>query len=221
VVAILYTGPGAPSVAEGDTVTLTAVALDREGNPLADVPVIWRVLEPDTVEVGFTLDSTTGLVTGLFAGTGRVQADADGLRTNLITVTVRAVADSIAAVQDTITFPGSDGESPALGATVYDLPPSGTATPLAGVSVWFALVSPAPGTPEAATLALAAQGQAPGSDPHTALVTTLASGIAFATLRRVGLGQPDTAVVEAVALTASGGIIPGVPARFTVVIVNN
>jgi hypothetical protein len=221
VVAILYTGPGAPSVAEGDTVTLTAVALDRDGNTLTDVPVIWRVLEPDTVEVAFALDSMTGLVTGLFAGAGRVQGDADGLRTNTITVTVRAVPDSIAAVEDTVTLPAADSESPTLGATVYDVSPTGTASPLAGVPVRFALVSPAPGTPEAATLALAPVGQAPGTDPHTALATTVSSGIAFATLRRVGAGQPDTAVVEAVALTAAGGIIPGVPARFTVVIGNN
>lgn len=220
-VAILYTGPGAPSVAEGDTVTLTAVALDRDGNTLTDVPVIWRVLEPDTVEVPFTLDSMTGLVTGLFAGAGRVQGDADGLRTNTITVTVRGVGDSIAAVDDTVTFPGADTESPNLGATVYDVSPTGTATPLAGAPVRFALVSPAPGTPEAATLALAPAGQAPGTDPHTALATTASSGSAFATLRRVGAGQPDTAVIEAVALTAAGDIIPGVPARFTVVIVNN
>jgi hypothetical protein len=202
-------------------VTLTAVALDRDGNTLTDVPVIWRVLEPDTVEVAFALDSMTGLVTGLFAGAGRVQGDADGLRTNTITVTVRAVPDSIAAVEDTVTLPAADSESPTLGATVYDVSPTGTASPLAGVPVRFALVSPAPGTPEAATLALAPVGQAPGTDPHTALATTVSSGIAFATLRRVGAGQPDTAVVEAVALTAAGGIIPGVPARFTVVIGNN
>ena len=221
VVAILYTGPDAPSVAEGDTMTLTAVALDKNGDPLPEHPVIWRVLEPDTVQVGFTLDSVTGLVTALFAGKGRVQGDADGLRTSPITVTVRAVADSIAALQDTVTFPATDTESPTLGATVYDVSPSGVATALAAAPVRFALVSPVPGTPEAATLALAAPGQDPGSDPHTALVTTVANGTAFATLRRVGVGQPDTAVVEAVALTAAGGIIPGVPARFTVLIVNN
>jgi len=221
VVAILYTGPAAPAVFEDDTLRLTAVALDRNGNPLPDVTVIWRVLEPDTVPVGLTLDSMTGLVTGLFAGAWRVQGDADGLRTSLLAVTVRAVADSIAAVQEEITFPATDTESPTLSATVYDIPPTGTPTPVAATGVRFALVSPAPGTAEAATLALAAPGQAPGDDPHTATVTTNVSGLAFATLRRVGLGQPDTAIVEAVALAPAGGIIPGVPARFTVLIVNN
>lgn len=221
VISILYTGPAAPAVLEGDTLTLSAVALDRAGDPLPDVTVIWRVLEPDTVMVGLTLDSLTGLVTGLFAGKWRVQGDADGLRTSLITVTVRAVADSIAAVQDTVTLLANATDSPSLSATVYDIAPTGTATTIANAPVQFTLVSPAPGTAEAATLALAPPGQEPGSDPHTALDSTGTSGLAFATLRRVGPGQPDTAVVEAVALTAAGGIIPGTPARFVVLIVNN
>lgn len=206
---------------EGDTLTLSAVALDRSGNPLPDVPVIWRVLEPDTVVVGLTLDSTTGLVTGLFAGKWRVQGDADGLRTNLIPVTVRPVPDSIAALQDTVTLPGGNADSPALSATVYDVSPTGAVTTVSDAPVRFTLVRPAPGSAEAATLALAPPGQEPGSDPHTALDSTGTNGLALATLRRVGAGQPDTAVVEAVALTAAGGIIPGTPARFTVLIVNN
>jgi hypothetical protein len=221
VISLLYTGPAAPSVLEGDTVTLTAVALDRAGDPLPDVPVIWRVLEPDTAPVGLTLDSTTGLVTGVFAGRWRVQGDADGLRTNLIQVTVNPVADSIAALQDTVTLPAGDADTPSLTATVYDLPPSGVPTTVAGAPVRFTLVSPAPGTPEAATLALAPPGGEPGSDPHTVVDTTTSGGLAFATLRRVGSGQPGTAVVEAVALAPAGGIIPGTPARFTVLIVNN
>jgi hypothetical protein len=208
-------------VLEGDTVTLSAVALDRSGDPLPDVTVIWRVLEPSTVAVGLTLDSTTGLVTGVFAGRWRVQGDADGLRTSLITVTVLPVADSIAALQDTIAFPAGSTESPTLGATVYDVSPTGVVTTVGSAPVRFALVQPAPGTPEAATLALAPPGEEPGSDPHTVVDSTGANGLAFATLRRVGTGQPETAVVEAVALTAAGGIIPGTPARFTVLIGNN
>jgi len=202
-------------------VTLTAVPLDRSGEPVADVTVVWRVLEPDTVPVGLTLDSVTGLVTGIFAGRWRVQGDAEGLRTSLIAVTVRPVADSIAALQDTVTFAATDTQSPSLAATVYDIAPTGTVTAVANAPVRFTLVRPAPGTAEAATLALAAAGQEPGADPSTALDSTSVNGLAFAVLRRVGPGQPDTAVVEAVALTAQGGIIPGTPARFTILIVNN
>ena len=221
VIAILYTGPAAPSLLEGDTLTLTAVPLDRSGDTVIDVPVIWRILEPDTGQVGLTLDSLTGLVTGVFAGKWRVQADADGLRTNVLTVTVRPVADSIAALQDTVTFPATDTESPGLGATLFDIGPTGTVTVVPNGPVRFTLVTPAPGSPEAATLTLAAAGQEPGVDPHVAVDTTSSNGLAFAVLHRVGLGQPDTAVVEAVALDSQGGIIPGSPARFTVLIVNN
>ncbi|MDH4043858.1 MAG: hypothetical protein OEY20_16365 [Gemmatimonadota bacterium] len=222
VVAIQYTGPLTPRVAEGDTLTLTAVALDANGNQLPEVPILWRVLEPETVQVGFTLDSLTGLVTGLYAGAGRVRADADGIRTGLLTVTVTAVADSIAALEPAEdTIPASDSESPALGATVYDVPPSGTPKPLAGVSVRFAIVQPAPGTAEAATLAIGAPGQAPDVDPLVVTVVTGTSGIAFATVRRVGQLQPDTAIVEAVALSAAGEVIPGPPARFTIIVLSN
>jgi len=221
VIAILYTGPAAPSVLEGDTLTLTAVPLDRSGDPVAGVTVIWRILEPDTGQVGLTLDSTTGLVTGTFAGRWRVQGDADGLRTNVLTVTVRPVADSIAALEDTVTFPFTDTDSPNLGVTLFDIGPAGTPTVVANAPVRFTLVTPAPGTPASATLALAAAGEEPGSDPHVAFDSTGSNGLAFAFLRRVGTGQPDTAVVEAVALDPRGAIIPGSPARFTVLIVNN
>jgi len=61
VVSILYTGPLAPVVEEGDTVTLTAVALDASGDSLPDIPVIWRRLALDTAKVTFTVDSLTGL----------------------------------------------------------------------------------------------------------------------------------------------------------------
>jgi hypothetical protein len=222
VVAIKYTGPTAPSLAEGDTLTLTAVALDANGAELPEVPVIWRVLEPDTVQVGFTLDSLTGLVTGLYAGTGRVRADADGLRTSLITVRVTAVADSIAALEPAEdTLPASGVESPTLGATVYDVPPIGAPKPLAGVSVRFAIVQPVAGSPEASTLAIGAPGQPPELDPLVVTVVTGTSGNAFATVRRIGQLQPDTAIVEAVALSATGDVIPGPPARFTIIILSN
>lgn len=222
VVAIKYTGPLAPTLAEGDTLTLTAVALDASGNELPEVPVIWRVLEPDTVQVGFALDSMTGMVTGLYAGTGRVRGNAAGLPTNLITVKVTAVADSIAALEPSEdTLPATDTESPAFGATVYDVPPTGPPAPVAGTPVRFTIVQPAAGTAAAATLAIGAPGQPPEDDPLVVTVATSSGGSAFATVRRVGQGQPDTAIVEAVALTAAGAVIPGLPARFTIIILSN
>jgi hypothetical protein len=55
----------------GETVRITARALDASGNPV-DVPIIW--LSADTT---VSVDET-GLVTGRFAGRGRVQARIGG-----------------------------------------------------------------------------------------------------------------------------------------------
>jgi hypothetical protein len=217
VVGILYTGPGSPRVEEQDTLTLTAVALDIRGEVLPDVPVVWRILEPDTGTRAFTLDSLTGLVTGILAGTGRVQGLADGLRTNTITVTVLAVPDSIAGVEPTtVTVPPETIESPSLVAVVYDVRPGGQAVPLSGWPVRFTIVEPAAGTPEASQVAIGLPGQLAGTDPLTVTATSIGGGLALATVRRVGDVQPDSAVVEAVALTTAGGVIPGPPARFVV-----
>jgi hypothetical protein len=217
VVGILYTGPGSPRVEEQDTLTLTAVALDLHGEVLPDVPVVWRILEPDTGTRAFTLDSLTGLVTGILAGTGRVQGIADGLRTNTITVTVLAVPDSIAGVEPTtVTVAPEVIESPSLVAVVYDVRPGGQATPLSGWPVRFTIVEPAAGTPEASQVAIGLPGQPAGTDPLTATATSIGGGLALATVRRVGDVQPDSAIVEAVALTTAGGVIPGTPARFVV-----
>jgi hypothetical protein len=221
-VSIVYTGPLRPTIEEGDTVTLTAVALDASGNPLPDVTVIWRRLALDTATVVFTVDSLTGLVTGVAQGTGNAQGDADGLRTGLVPITVHALADSIQAVPpDTVTVTFADAESPPLVAEVLYQTPTGDLLPLGGAMVRFALVSPAPGTPEASDVAIAASGQDPGTDPWTAVVTSGANGLAVVTARRVGPAPPDTAIVEAVALNSKGDVLPGVPARFVVLFSSN
>ncbi len=86
-IAIEFLGPAAPTVAVGDTVRLTAQALDRGGQPVPEAPVRWYVLEPEPFSA-FTIDSLTGLVTGAAPGTGRAQARVETLRTDPITVTV-------------------------------------------------------------------------------------------------------------------------------------
>ena len=222
VVGILYTGPGAPRVEEQDTLTLTAVALGIDGEVLPDVPVIWRILEPDTAAPAFTLDSLTGLVTGILAGTGRVQGIADGLRTNTITVTILAVPDSIAGVEPTtVTVAGDASESPSLVAAVYDVSPTGQATAVSGRPVRFTIVEPAAGTPEASQVAIGLPGQPAGTDSLSVVATSISGGLALATVRRSGNLQPDSAIVVAVALTSAGGVIPGTPAQFVVRFINN
>lgn len=68
-VAFLEIRPPASTTIEiGDSLQFTARALDKAGLPL-DVAIRWRT--PDTT---IAVVETTGVVTGLLAGTGRVQA---------------------------------------------------------------------------------------------------------------------------------------------------
>lgn len=83
VVILEVTTPPSLTLLEGDSITLTARALDRQGEQVA-VGVTWTT--PDTtVSV-----SETGVVTALAAsGTGRVQASVGTLRSNILTFTLQ------------------------------------------------------------------------------------------------------------------------------------
>ena len=133
-----------------------------------------------------------------------------------------AAPDSIAGIEPTTdTVDAGVEESASLVAAVYDIAPSGDVTPLRGRAVRYAVVSPAAGTPEAAQLAIGVSGQPIGEDPLIALATTSTTGFAYVTARRIGPIQPDSAIIEAVALLSDSTPIPGPPARFVVVFVPN
>jgi DNA-binding transcriptional regulator LsrR (DeoR family) len=77
--------PSVTTIAVGETLQLTAGALDKNGNPVA-VPITWRTADA-------TLSVTdAGLVTGLAPGAGQVQAIAGTLSSAAITLTVTAPA---------------------------------------------------------------------------------------------------------------------------------
>src|ERR1051325_10700525 len=71
-----------PSVEQGDTVRLTARALNAFGDPVAEAPVTWAVVDTGTARY-FQLDPS-GLVHGLSLGSGKVQASTDNLRSDPI-----------------------------------------------------------------------------------------------------------------------------------------
>ena len=77
----------APRVAVGDTLRLSARPLNGAGAVVSGAAVTWA---PVDTGLGFTLESTTGLVTGIKAGAWRVQAMVENLRSDPITVTVIA-----------------------------------------------------------------------------------------------------------------------------------
>ena len=226
VVAIEYTGPASITLEEGDTVRFLAVALGLDGQPLPDVVVVWYPLAADPDTIGFTLDSTTGLLTATGpGGPWPVQGRVEELRVNPpITVTVRAAPDSIAAVEparDTVEV-GADA-SVALTAMVFDVTTDPTQpVGLAGVRIVFQLADPVAGAPAAAGVALARPGSAPATDPHA--VETMSGGGgggSFVATRVAGQMPPDSIVVEARAFTALGDTVRGSPARFVVVFLSN
>lgn len=149
VIAIEYAGPSSLRIEEGDTVRLEALALDLRGQPLPDVQVVWTVIELDTVQVGFTLDSLTGLITATApGGPWRVQGRVEELRTDPpIRVTVTPSPDSMAVVEPSrIVVDSGVSQSAGLVTIVYDLTTTpDQLTPLPGVAVRYELVDPAPG----------------------------------------------------------------------------
>ena len=62
--------PSTLTITIGDTVRFRARALDALGAPIPGATILWRT--PD--EAIISIDEATGLVTGLAAGIGRVQA---------------------------------------------------------------------------------------------------------------------------------------------------
>lgn len=87
------------SVAVGDTVRLTARALNTHGAAVPGAVITWVVI--DTGTVGFTLDGATGLVRGTTPGGGRVQARVENLRSDPLRITVTAPTPGAAIVTGT------------------------------------------------------------------------------------------------------------------------
>ena len=85
VVEVEIRQPAITQIAVGDTLRLSARALDRDGNPV-DVPIAWR-----TSDATLTVDDQ-GLVTGVAPGPGQVQAFAGSLASARVSLTVIAAA---------------------------------------------------------------------------------------------------------------------------------
>lgn len=82
-VASVVVTPPAATIAAGATVQLTAEARDAAGNPLPGRPMAWTTSNSTVASV-----SSTGLVTGLNAGTANIAATSEGKAdTSVVTVT--------------------------------------------------------------------------------------------------------------------------------------
>jgi hypothetical protein len=87
-IVALQVDPANRTVAVGDTLRLEAQALNAAGEAVADADVFWAIVDVDTGQIGFTLDSVTGLVSAHDIGEGRVQARVENIRSNPITISV-------------------------------------------------------------------------------------------------------------------------------------
>jgi hypothetical protein len=224
VIAIEILGATTRTVEEGDTLRLVARAVSAAGAIVPDAQIAWGILDVDSGQVGFTIESETGLVTALSPGSGRVRARVGELTSGTVVVTVSAAPDSVSPQGPTrITVGATATMSAPLLVTVVDLTTSpGSPLALPGKAVHFVTIDPAPGSAAADGFYLSVAGAGPGADPHRVEVATGTDGLASVVVaRQTGVPQPDSASIDAVALTARGDTVPGSPVRFLVVFENN
>jgi len=208
VISLEVLAPVAPSVEVGDTLHLTARALDRDGNEVASAAVIWRT--PDTT---LAVDSLTGIVTGLAGpASGRVQAQVGNLASNFVSITITPRPDTLIVVLDTLRIPTGDVTSPALETQLLTFANADTAA-VSGGAIIYEIVEPTFATLADRTVEL----------PGGVLLDTVTTGSngmpsPAVTMGRVaGVGQPDSAIVEVRAFRTRGTVpVPGSGQHFIV-----
>ena len=196
--------PALRTVEVGESLPLTAVALDKDGQPIT-AQITWRA--PDAT---LTVDPLTGVITGVSPGTGRVQAFAGSLSSELASFTVIARPDTLLIVGDSVLTVASTATASApLTVQVQTFSPPGT-----GIGSWpviYTITSPPDlGGPHTVEL------------PGAVLTDTVATGtdgaVSTVTLNRVaGIAQPDTAIVEIRSSHTRGEPVSGSGQRFIVI----
>lgn len=192
--------PAVTSVEVGETLQLSAQALDRDGNPVT-IPISWR-----TPDATLTVDDA-GVVTGVAAGSGQVQAFAGSLASERVTLTVITRADTLILVGDSVVTvaPGVTASAP----LVVQLQSFSAATPLPSRPLVYTVTSP----PDVGTRSV----ELPGG----VLIDTVSTGTTglnqAVTLNRIsGIPSPDTAIVQVRSYRSSGADVPGSGQRFIV-----
>jgi len=210
IIALEVRPPVPAQVEAGDTLQLSARALDRNGDSVA-APLRWRTADPLNVAV----DSLTGRVTGLLAGTsGRVQVSDGSLASDLIALSVVGRADTVLVPADTLVVGAAVATSPPLAVRVAarDAAAPGGLAGVGGRSVIFSIVEPPFPDAAARTVEITGDGIADtvvtGGDGFPATPVTLS--------RIAGRTAPAQALVEVRVLRRSGAPVPGSGQRFVV-----
>ena len=199
VVELEISTPATREVEVGETLQLTARALDRDGNPL-DVPITWLSSDP-----ALTVDHS-GLVTGVAPGEAQVQASVGSLSSGQILLTAIARADTLVIVSDSVIIVPAG--APASAALAVQLRSFSSADPLSNRPVVYTVTSP----PDV--------GEHTVELPGGVLIDTISTGAdgnaGAVTLNRTGIPSPDTAIVQVRSYHASGADVPGSGQRFIV-----
>jgi hypothetical protein len=196
--------PALRTVEVGESLTLTALALDKDGQPV-NAEISWRA--PDAT---LTVDPVTGVVTGVSPGTGRVQAFVGSLASGLESFNVIARPDTLLIVGDSVltVAPTATASAP-LTVQVQTFSPPGT-----GIGAWPVIYTitapPDVGGPHTVEL--------PGAVLSDTVATGTDGAVSTVTLNRVaGIAQPDTAIVEIRASHTRGEPVSGSGQRFIVI----
>lgn len=202
VVSLEITAPVSQSLEVGEQRQLVALPLDADGE-VVEVPVTWVSDDPAVLAV----DQQSGLLTGVSAGGGGVQATVGSLASDLLAFSVLAPADTLIIVGDSVVpVPVDPG---ATGPLVVRLESFRPPSVLGDRPVTYQVTSPAPGDIPVVALTGGVQSLtvATGSDGTV-------SGVTLA--RTPGTIALDTAIVEVRATRAGGSQVPGSGQRFIV-----
>lgn len=174
-VASVSVSPATASVTTGQTVSVAATPEDANGNPLSGRVITWASGTPAVATV-----STSGLVTGVAAGSATITATSEGKSgTAAVTVTLVPVASVTVSPATTSIVVGQTAQLTAV-------PRDASGNPLTGRTITWA-------TSNVAFATVAAAG----------LVTGIGAG--SATITATSGGQKGTAVVTVTA--ATGGVV--------------
>jgi uncharacterized protein YjdB len=216
VATIAVSPPAATFAALRETLQLTALARDANGNGLArPVTFTWSSDRPDVA----TVDAATGLATAAANGAATVTASAEGV-TGAGSVTVDQVVTAVEVTPDSATLTAL-GDTQAFAATGRDA----NGFPVADASFTWSSLDGAVATVDPATGVATAM--APGTVTVRAIEADGASGagtlavspvivtveVTPATATLVSLGE--TFQLAAVARDANGNAIPGVVVAWT------